>query len=275
MLNFHQGMFGKLLGTIIGVAVGLFLETGPWVLLLGLAGGMLGHLAFDLRAAAPNPQKVPQVPEPFYSPAPPSRERPRDTETSRELADTLCPLFVEVARADGPVSQDEIRVIREYFTHTLGFDESELIRVRQNLKDCLQVPPGDLVERARAARKHLAPNARLRFVETLYQLANIDANITRAESEAIKQVTVELNLSDDQHAQIAQATLGSGAAYYEVLGLTETASEDELRSAYRRLASEFHPDRFIGRPATEVEAAQARFRAVTEAFGELKKIRGL
>ena len=275
MLDFYPGMFGKLLGTLIGVVVGLFLGAGPWTLLWGLAGGMLGHLAFDLRTIAPNPHEIPSDPEPTVARAVPPRGVPRDAETSRELADALCPLFIEVARADGPVSQDEIRVIREYFAHTLGFDEGELIRVRQNLKECLQLPPVELVEGARAARKHLAPNARLQFVQKLYALANVDANVTRAESDAIKQITGELNLSDEQRAKIAKATLGEGAAHYQVLGLTETATEDELRSAYRRLASEFHPDRFLGRPATEVEAAQARFRAVTEAFGELKKIRGL
>src|SRR6202171_1952521 len=47
---------------------------------------------------------------------------------------------------------------------------------------------------------------------------------------------------------------------YEVLGVKPTASADEIRQAYRKLAKEFHPDLNPGKPA-----AEARFKAVTAA----------
>lgn len=48
---------------------------------------------------------------------------------------------------------------------------------------------------------------------------------------------------------------------YEVLGVPQDASSEEIRSAYRRLAKETHPDRHGGSTA-----AAARFREVTEAY---------
>jgi curved DNA-binding protein len=52
--------------------------------------------------------------------------------------------------------------------------------------------------------------------------------------------------------------------YYDVLGLTETASGDEIKSAYRRLARKFHPD------VSKEKNAEERFKAINEAYEALK-----
>ncbi|HYA96055.1 MAG TPA: DnaJ domain-containing protein, partial [Terriglobales bacterium] len=49
--------------------------------------------------------------------------------------------------------------------------------------------------------------------------------------------------------------------YYEVLGLTREASEQEIKSAYRKLAMRHHPDRNPGDPA-----AEERFKEASEAY---------
>jgi DnaJ-class molecular chaperone len=51
---------------------------------------------------------------------------------------------------------------------------------------------------------------------------------------------------------------------YEVLGVKPTATADEIRKAYRKLAKEFHPDLNPGKPA-----AEARFKAVAAAYDVL------
>src|SRR5919199_5377608 len=48
--------------------------------------------------------------------------------------------------------------------------------------------------------------------------------------------------------------------YYEVLGLTRSCSDDDIKKAYRRLALQFHPDRNNAPEATE------RFKEATEAY---------
>jgi len=53
--------------------------------------------------------------------------------------------------------------------------------------------------------------------------------------------------------------------YYEVLGVSRTADEKELKSAFRKLAMQYHPDRNPGDPD-----AEARFKEINEAYDVLK-----
>lgn len=59
---------------------------------------------------------------------------------------------------------------------------------------------------------------------------------------------------------------------YEILGISEDATLDDARRAYRRLALRYHPDRFVDRPAEEVAAAQAAFVEVQLAFEEVESL---
>ena len=54
-------------------------------------------------------------------------------------------------------------------------------------------------------------------------------------------------------------------SYFAILGLSSDATADEIRSAYRRLAKEFHPDHYAGDSET--------FREIQEAYSVLGNIR--
>jgi molecular chaperone DnaJ len=59
--------------------------------------------------------------------------------------------------------------------------------------------------------------------------------------------------------------MSTKADYYEILGIPKSASEDDIKKAYRRLAMKYHPDKNPGD-----KTAEEKFREATEAYEVLK-----
>lgn len=55
-------------------------------------------------------------------------------------------------------------------------------------------------------------------------------------------------------------TTGAKRDYYEVLGVSRTASQDEIKKAFRRLARQYHPD------VNKEDGAEAKFKEINEAY---------
>ncbi len=53
--------------------------------------------------------------------------------------------------------------------------------------------------------------------------------------------------------------------YYEILGVDKSCDDKTLKSAFRKLAKEFHPDHNAGKPE-----AEAKFKEISEAYERLK-----
>jgi DnaJ family protein C protein 11 len=61
--------------------------------------------------------------------------------------------------------------------------------------------------------------------------------------------------------------------YYGILNLKKTASDDEIKEAYRRLCRTFHPDKHATDPETK-QAAEERFQLIQRAYeGEFNYVR--
>lgn len=63
--------------------------------------------------------------------------------------------------------------------------------------------------------------------------------------------------------------MASKRDYYEVLGVSKNATQDELKKAFRKLSLSYHPDRQVGKSDAEKKAAEEKFKEVNEAYSVL------
>jgi len=267
-------MLGKVLGAMLGASLGMVLGYSPALAtILGAVGALAGHFVVDREAVAPKAFRPPSKDELLGRPvkitparkAAPTKQK-KISADDLLLVDALCPLFVEVARADAPPVQMEIRVIREFFEQRLQFNDIAMDAVRLKLKDAIDAPEQDIEFLTTRARTVVKPSIRVEVVRSLYDLGLVDGQLQRSEQDMLKRIVGQFNLSDEQLQQITSEYFGKGDHEYDLLGITTAATDDEVKSAFRKLATEHHPDR--------AKDNGDKFRAIKDACESLKKLRG-
>jgi DnaJ like chaperone protein len=214
--------------------------------------------------------------------------------------DTTFAVMGAVCKADGVVTPDEIRVTEEIFVR-LGLSPE----LRDAAKEAFRrgkSPEFDL-DAAVDAFAHAARGATALhqlFLQIQLSAVAADGKVHPAERELLVHVARRLGLGEIDIARLEALLRGaaSGAASpgaarpgsgsvrpppqqriddaYAALGVTPQASESELKSAYRKLMRDNHPDRLTakGLPEHMRALAEERAREINVAYDVIKQARG-
>lgn len=236
---------GKLLGLIVG------LRFGALGISLGLA---LGHL-LDLFLL-----------------------RKQRTAADSKLASTVFHLMGYIAQADGQVSRQEVALGEQVFDQFGLQDEARRVAVAQfNLGRAKNFNPQVVLTefvQHYGLRSHHAEQV----LVALIAIASADGEIKLAERAALKTIAVTLGYREDEFvrqlerfASTAPPASQSEQSALEVLGLDASADADQIKRAYRKLISQYHPDKLEGAGVRgdALKGAQAKAKAVRAAYEQL------
>ena len=116
---------------------------------------------------------------------------------------------------------------------------------------------------------------RLQILSLLAMLAKADGHVVTEEVNALREITIELGLTESE----LNSMLGLGsttlADAYAVLEIQPSATDDEVRSAYKRLVVKHHPDRVATLGDDVRAAAEKKLKQINEARDIIYKARGM
>jgi DnaJ like chaperone protein len=253
---------GKSIGGVIGAAI-----AGPIGSLIGV---LVGH-QWDQQSAS-------------------WRRRPSTTAISQLFFEVAFEIMGRVAKIDGRVSEDEIRVA-QFIMRGMNLSPEQT----RGAIDCFtRGKSGNypMTERLAALAAQIGDRADLAraFVQLQLQAA-IGAGVVGPDKrELLLRVAATLGVSRSEFAQleaIVRAFMQQGrsgptpaqtlAEAYRVLGVSPTASDDAVKTAYRRLMSQHHPDKLVARglPESMKGIAEQKTQEVRAAYERIKTQRGL
>lgn len=191
--------------------------------------------------------------------------------------DSLLVLLAAVIRADGRIMRSELDFVRILFLRSFGekLARVALLRLRDLLKQDLNI-----MTASRILRVSMTEQARVALVRILMDLAQADGTVSNEERTVIKQIAFALGVSigNEQQENSRRRTYAHTPPptdYYAVLGLEPSASNEEIKQAYRRLAIKWHPDRMGDKSAEERKKANEMLQRINEAYEKIKLSRGI
>lgn len=245
--------FGGPIGAIIGLALGSIVDA--------MANGnnrpLLGERQTTRR---PNYRTYPN-----YEP----RERPKTQSGDFEVS--LLILASIIIKADDNQDQRELNFVRQQFTNMYGKERAnhafKLFKSisKQNISTrqvCMQI------------QQMMDHPSRLQLLHFLFGIAKADTLVTENEIKQIFTISGYLGISSKDFESIKAMFYNSRDNAYKILEIEKSATVDEIKAAYRKMAKKYHPDKVIHLGEEHQKGAAEKFRQVQEAYEQLQKERG-
>lgn len=216
--------------------------------------------------------------------------------TQKAFFDALFGSLGHLSKADGRVTETEIRMVESLMQQMRigGEDRQRAIRLFNQGKQA----GFDLETALHPFVQHSVVRQDLRqmFMQIMVEAAFSSGTITKAEHAVLLRVAGALRIPEQLFSAMLQARGASGRYQagpgagrqrpaqslasldqaYAQLGLTRKASDAEIKKAYRKLVSQYHPDKLVSRglPEEMMEMAKTRVRDINTAYDRIKQARG-
>ena len=238
------------MGWLMGAGVG-FMLGGP---LGAVVGGAMQHVMSG--------QGVGQALRP-----------PTKATVEQAFISNLVSIMTKICMADGTISASERKTIHNFFSKSLHYRGTELNFIDAMIDETRKVNP-DLHQVCKSFDQIATKEQRLLLLDLVYQVAMADHVVTSEEQEAIDQVVSSLGIGVEEHDRIRSRFRGvKRKDHYSVLGLNPSSGPEEVKKAYRQLASQYHPDKVSHLGPELIAFAQDKFKGINEAYAGIQRER--
>ena len=194
------------------------------------------------------------------------------TEQRNSFMVSLLVLSSAIIKADGRVHQRELDVVRGFIRQNFG---EQAVDEAMRLLDGLNRQQVNIYEVGAQIAAYMNYSQRLQLFHYLTNIATADGEFSKPEKEVLEAVAAAIRLNASDAASVIAMYYKDSDSAYAVLGISPSATDDEVKSAYRRMAMKNHPDKVATLGPDVQKAAEEKFRKVQEAYETIKKQRGM
>ena len=192
--------------------------------------------------------------------------------SSQEFELNLLALASLVIKADGKVTKQELDYVRSYFVSAYGKERANATFkiFNDNIKN-LGISP---VKISMLFNSALNYESRLQVIHFLFGIAKADGNVSVSEINKLLEFSNLLRLSHADFQSIKAMFINEVGGAYKILEIEKSATDNQVKKAYRDLAKKHHPDKVQHLGDAYVKAAQEKFQKIQKAYERIKQERG-
>lgn len=192
--------------------------------------------------------------------------------SNNDVQTMLMALSAAVMRADGKVLKAELDYVKGFFTQQFGsqFTSAHLQTLKRFL-DSGQIPIQQICQ---DIRMRLPVESRIHLIHYLFAIAKSDGNVSSAEIDVIQQISNLFHIPQVEFDSVKNMFYRDTNSDYKVLGIESTATDEEVKKAYRQMAIKFHPDKVAQMGEEFQKGAKEKFQQIQDSYEAIKKSRG-
>lgn len=275
---------GKWIGGFLG-----FITAGPLGALAGYALGSLFDRGLDEVNRDDAGQQYGYAGQQYSH----SEQRRRTYEGERNsFMFSLLVLASYIINADGKIMHSEMEMVRRFLRQNFGERAKEqgeeiLLKLFEQQKRMgIEAYRSVIQDSCHQIRTNMLYEQRLQLFDFLIMIAQADGVIVQAEVQVLREMGIHMGLSTEDIEQMLNlgsshqggATVSSASSLddaYRILGISPSATNDEVKAAYRKMALKHHPDKVAALGEDVRRAAEKKFQEINNAKDRIYKARGI
>lgn len=252
-------------------------------------GGPIGALLGYWIGKAISPDK--QIGGSGYSDYTYHRGPYRNTGTQQDVNAALMVLIAAVMKVDGAVKRSELDYVKRFLLANYGEDRGrEMLKVLQQMVQ-RDIPIDQVCAQIKVNTDY---NTRYHMVDFLFGIGAADGEFNQSEINMLRLIAQYLGISHSDYTSIFERHVGhedagysnysndsgrssTSSSYnkdpYRVLGIDSSATDEEVRKAYRKMAMKYHPDRVAGMSEEMQRNAAEQMKEINQAYEVIKERR--
>ena len=196
----------------------------------------------------------------------------RQRASASNVPTMLMALSAAVMKADGKVLKAELDYVKAFFSQQFGNQfTTQHLQVLKQFLDAREIP---LDKICNDIRTRMPGEVRVQLVHYMFGIAKADGDVAESEMRVIQNIAQKLGVSQTDFESLKNMFYRDVNSDYKILGVDASASDDEVKKAYRKMAIAHHPDKVASMGEEYQKGAQEKFMKIQEAYDNIKKKRG-